>query len=362
MNLKDEFNKAFIESLATKIHTEASSFDSPSFIKSIINDNWEERELKDRIRFITTNIHLHLKFSYPKQIEILSQIVPDYGGLKGMLFPDFIQTYGINDLETSLNAIELFTKYSTAEFAIRPFIEKYPDQTMKQMLRWSSNKNEHLRRLSSEGCRPKLPWAPALKNFIIDPTPVLPILENLKNDDSLYVRKSVANHLNDISKSQPNLVLKTTKSWFNKTKNTDWIIKHALRTLLKKGDKQALAIFGLDNSRQIEVDNLKPSKSQINIGDYIHFDFDIVNTSKQERNIRLEYKVAFVKANGSTSNKVFQISEFSLKANSTKNFNRKQWFKELSTRKHYPGEHKITLIVNGDEKSDIRLILNSKPR
>ncbi len=359
MNLKDEFNKAFIEELGNKISEKATSFNRNSFLKSIINDNWEERELKDRMRFITTNINSHLNFPYSKQIEILSQIVDEYGGLKGMLFPDFIQVYGLDDLKTSLKAIELFTVYSTSEFAIRPFIENYQKQAMKQMLDWSSHQNHHLRRLSSEGCRPKLPWSQPLRGFIADPTPALPILENLKNDSSLYVRKSVANHLNDISKDHPKLVLKITENWYGKTKETDWIVKHALRTLLKKGDKNALSIFGLDNSSQIETGNLTLSESSIKIGDIIHFDFDIINTSKQERSIRLEYKVAFVKANGSTSNKVFQISEFHLKANSTKHFKRKQWFKELSTRKHYPGKHQITLVINGDEKGNIGLMLNN---
>ncbi|MDG1475827.1 MAG: DNA alkylation repair protein [Vicingaceae bacterium] len=359
MNLKDEYNKAFIEELSRKLKFVSTDFDTNSFNQSIINSDWEHRELKDRMRFITTNINTHLNFSYPKQIKILSKVVADYRGLKGMVFPDFVQVYGLNDLNTSLKAMELFTQYSTAEFAIRPFIEKYPKETMLQMLAWSTYKNEHLRRLASEGCRPRLPWASPLRNFIANPNPALPILENLKNDSSLYVRKSVANHLNDISKDHPNLVLKMTKSWYGEKTHTNWIVKHALRTLLKKGDKKALAIFGLDNSKNLETTNLTLSQNNIKIGEYIHFEFDVLNNSKKTRNIRLEYKIAFVKANGSASNKVFQLSEFSLKANNQKHFKRKQWFKELTTRKHYPGEHKITLVINGDEKSKIGLILSS---
>lgn len=357
MNLKDEYNKVFVEELGHQLNSIEKSFKPKAFVKSIINKDWEGRELKDRMRFITTNINAHLNYSFPKQIEILNQIVAEYSGLKGMLFPDFVQVYGLENLKTSLNAMELFTKHSTAEFAIRPFIEKYPEETMQQMKIWSKHKNEHLRRLASEGCRPRLPWAPPLRNFIADPEPVLQILGSLKNDDSLYVRKSVANHLNDISKDHPELVLKLTKKWFGKTQHTDWIVKHALRTLLKKGDKKALAIFGLDDSKKLETSNLTLSKNTIKIGAFIHFEFDVVNNDNQPRNIRLEYKVAFVKANGSKSDKVFQLSEFSLKANAKKHFKRKQWFKELSTRKHYPGEHKITLVINGDEKSKIELFL-----
>lgn len=359
MNLKDEYNKCFIQELGNKLKSKSTSFDVDSFTKSIINNDWEQRELKDRMRFITVNINTHLNYSYPKQIELLSKIVSDYGGLKGVIFPDFVQVYGLDDLTTSLQAIELFTQYSTAEFAIRPFIEKYPIETMQQMVLWSTHNNEHLRRLASEGCRPKLPWAPALREFITDPTPTLPILEQLKNDDSLYVRKSVANHINDISKDHPGLVLELTKKWHGKIKNTDWIVKHSLRTLLKKGDKRALAIFGLDNSKNLETSNLTTSENTIKIGGFIYFEFDVINNSKQSRNIRLEYKVAFVKANGSSSNKAFQLSEFTLKANNQQHFKRKQWFKELSTRKHYPGAHKIILVINGDEKGEISLLLTN---
>ncbi len=357
MNLKDEYDKEFVEDLGNKLSAIATSFNKDSFSNTIINNDWKNRELKDRMRFITMSIHSHLNYPYPKQIEILSSIVSDYSGLKGMVFPDFIQVYGLDDLKVSLKAIELFTQFSTAEFAIRPFIEKYSDATMHQMLVWSKHENHHLRRLASEGSRPKLPWAPSLKGFISDPTPSLPILENLKNDNSLYVKKSVANHINDISKDHPDLVLQIAKKWYGNATNTNWIVKHALRTLLKKGNKKALSIFGLDNSKNINIADLALSKPQINIGDFIHFDFNLINKSKQERNIRLEYKIAYVKASGSTSNKVFQISEFTLKKNSLRHFKRKQWFKELSTRKHYPGNHKITLIINGDEKENITLNL-----
>ncbi len=357
MNLKDEYSKAFIEEIGAKLSKLNNSFNPKSFTQSVINKDWKQRELKDRMRFITKNIHNHLNFPYSEQVDILGEIVADYGGLKGMIFPDFVQVYGLDDFKTSLKALELFTQYSTAEFAIRPFIEKYPEQTMNQMLLWSSHKNEHLRRLASEGCRPKLPWAPPLREFIKNPKPVLPILENLKNDDSLYVRKSVANHLNDISKSQPELVLKIGEKWHGKTEHTNWIVKHALRTLLKKGNKNALSIFGLDDSKNLKINNLLLSKSAIKIGDFIHFDFDITNTSNREKNLRVEYKVAYVKANGSTSDKVFQISEFTLKEKATKHFSRKQWFKELSTRKHYPGVHKISIFINGDFKKSIDLNL-----
>lgn len=226
------------------------------------------------------------------------------------------------------------------------------------MVLWSTHENHHLRRLASEGCRLRLPWAPKLSGLITNPIPTLPILEQLKNDASLYVRKSVATHINDISKDHPKLVLSLTEKWYGEKPHINWIVKHALRTLLKKEDKKGLVIFGLDDSKNIEPSNLVLSGNILKIGEFIHFEFDLSNNSEQNRNIRLEYKIAFVKANGSTSNKVFQVSEFALKTNAKKYFKRNQWFKELSTRNHYPREHKITLVINGDEKDNITLELN----
>ena len=359
MNLKDEYSTKFITELATQLKSIGTNFNHLSFSDSILNKDWKNKELKERMRWVTENLHSHLPFSYQKQIECLSKIAPKFKGLTAIIFPDFVQVYGLDDLSTSLKALELFTKHSTSEFAIRPFIIKHPKKTMQQLLVWSKNDNEHLRRLASEGTRPKLPWAPILSDFVNDPSPNLPILENLKNDTSLYVRKSVANHINDISKNQPKLVLDLTKKWHGKTKNTDWIVKHALRTLLKKGDKKALAIFGLDDSSNISIKQLKLSKNTINIGDFIYFEFETINASNTKRNLRIEYSIDYVKANGKTSAKVFQISEFTLAANSKKAFKRKQSFKELTTRKHYSGAHQINIIVNGDIKESIQLELNN---
>lgn len=345
--------------MAKQLAKHHKSFNQKKFVMEVIDENWERKELKERMRHTTNKIGEHLNLPYDDQLKILKLIAPNYNGLQGMLFPDFVLVYGQDDYKTSIKALELFTQYSTAEFAIRPFIEKYPDKTLNQLFKWSNHKNEHLRRLASEGTRPKLPWASPLKDFIKDPSPCLPILENLKADESLYVKKSVANHLNDISKNQPELVLQICKKWHGKNIHTNWIVKHALRTLLKQGNKKALSIFGLNDAQNIEIKNLKLSHNTIKIGEYIYFEFDIMNNSKVKRDLRLEYKIEYVKANGNTSHKVFQISEFSLKANSIKSFKRKQWFKELTTRKHYPGTHKITLIVNGEEKKSIDLKLIS---
>jgi len=156
----------------------------------------------------------------------------------------FVEKFGLDDFETSINAISEITKRNTGEYAIRPFIRKYPKETLRIMKKWSKDKNVHMRRLASEGCRPRLPWSQKLDEFILDPSPILPILENLREDKSLFVKKSVANNINDILKDNYNIGISVLKIW-SKTKNPDtkWIIKHALRNEIKKENPEAIKLI-----------------------------------------------------------------------------------------------------------------------
>lgn len=353
MNLKEEFNKEFISRLADEFFLVYKSFKKKAFVDELYSPEWKNFELKERMRKITTTIHSYLPFAYPKQLEYVMQVAPKFSGIQGFVFPDFVQVYGLDDFGTSIKALEFLTEFSTSEFAVRPFIEKYPTESIKQLLIWSKSNNHHVRRLSSEGSRPKLPWAPPLRSFIKDPTPILQILENLKNDESLYVRKSVANLLNDISKNHPELVLSICKSWYGKTKNTDWIVKQALRTLLKKGNKEALTIFGTANADKIEVEALQLSKNKLKIGEEFSFSFEINNTDKTHLILRLEYIIHFMKSNGKTSPKIFKITESTFSSETKKQLIRKHKFANLTTRKHYAGKHQLAIVVNGDVKQTI---------
>ena len=236
----------------------------------------------------------------------------------------------------------------SSEFAVRPFIINYEERMMAQMYEWSKDENEHVRRLSSEGCRPALPWGQALPKYKKDPTPILPILEQLKTDPSLYVRKSVANNLNDISKTHPDLVIKIVKSWYGKNEDTDWIVKHACRTLLKKGNRDVLTLFGYSDINSVDVKNFTLNKISISIGEDIIFSFTVL--AKEETKVRLEYGIDYVKSNGKRNRKIFQISESELKENQKKDYTKTHSFADVSVRKHYSGTHSITLIVNGIER------------
>nr|WP_134794215.1 DNA alkylation repair protein [Clostridioides difficile] len=311
-------------------------------------------ELKARCRKISMSLGMYLPEDYKEALSILEKSVT--GFYFAFFFPDFVEVYGQDDVnwDLSISALERNTKYWSSEFAVRAFIIKDEERMMAQMRKWSKHKNEHVRRLASEGCRPQLPWGQAISKFKKDPTPVLPILEQLKTDTSTYVQKSVANNLNDISKTHPDLVISIAKDWYGKNKPTNWIVKHGCRTLLKKGNRDVLALFGYDDTTSINIQDFTLETTSISIGENLTFSFKIL--AKKATKTRLEYGIDYVKSNGKRNRKIFKISEVSLKENEKKSYMKKHSFADVSVRKHYPGIHSITIIINGVEKGN--LILN----
>jgi 3-methyladenine DNA glycosylase AlkC len=228
---------------------------------------------------------------------------------------------------------------------------------MKHMLAWADNEDFKVRRFASEGCRPRLPWGmgvPALKK---DPSLILPILEKLKNDPEEFVRKSVANNLNDISKDHPELVLDICERWQGNSKNTDWIIKQACRTLLKQGNKRAMLLFGFANPGQMQIENLQFTDLSPKIGNEISFSFNLNLLTKKKQKVRLEYIVHFVKSTGKTSPKVFQMKEVVLPPG-VHQVQKKHSFVNMSTRKHFAGKHTFQIVVNGEVKAEETVLLN----
>ncbi len=334
---------------ADSIIKQYAAFDKTKFLKLIYNDTWETLELKAKMRHTTKCLHEVMPENYIETLVILINAAPEITGFEAMTLPDYVEVYGINDWEESLNALGQFTRYSSSEFAIRPFLIQDPELVMKYMKTWAESKNENVRRFASEGCRPRLPWAMALPNFKKDPTLVLEVLDLLKDDNSEFVRKSVANNLNDISKDNPEIVLEVALGWIGKSKNTDWIVKHGLRTLLKQGNTQAMRLFGFGDAENLKIKNFNTDKSLYKIGETMFFSFKLENKESAECKVRLEYGMDFMKANGKQSRKIFQIIEKKYQPG-TYLIERKLSFRDMSTRKHYPGKHQITIIVNGHEK------------
>lgn len=250
--LKDWFGSELAELLADKISEVYQDFDSKAFIKDVKKE-YQPLELRDRERLISSKLKIHLPADYPIALEILLNILgPENPKETGMFknywwvgpIAHFVQVNGLDHYDLSMKAIYEITKRNTGEFAIRPYIVAKPKASLKYMKRWAKDKSFHPRRLASEGLRPKLPWAQKLSVFLEQPEPVIEILSLLKEDDSKFVQKSVANHMNDLLKERPEYAMQVLTSWAETDNaNTKWIIKHALRNLIKINDPKALALI-----------------------------------------------------------------------------------------------------------------------
>jgi 3-methyladenine DNA glycosylase AlkC len=355
--LKDRYSTAYARKLAAAVAVAWPRFDTEGYARAVLGDGWGELELKQRMRRLSSMLHRFLPIPYSRQLAVLKKVAPPFGGFEGMLFPDFVEQFGLDDFDASVQALEWFTQFSSSEFAVRPFIVRYGVRMMAVMRRWTSHESEHVRRLASEGCRPRLPWAMALPRFKRDPSPVLPVLEALKADPSDYVRRSVANNLNDIAKDHPEVILAIARRWLGTSRPTDALVKHACRTLLKRGDRRALELFGYRPSTAVKITGLSLSAASLRIGENLQFQFTMVHGARQPLALRLEYAVDFVKASGRTTRKVFKIAESSFAPGTPRLFERKHPFRDFTTRKHHPGEHRLSVLVNGKVSAEASLML-----
>jgi 3-methyladenine DNA glycosylase AlkC len=355
--LKNLYTQTRLATLANIVSKQYKPFNETAFLNDVFNQQWPTLELKQRIRHISQSLHKHLPVEYAKQIHILKPVSQEFSGFLALIFPDFVAVYGLDNYVISIDALEHFTQYSSSEFAVRPFIMKYEKQMVQQHLVWAKHPNHHIRRLASEGIRPRLPWATALPQFKKDPTALLPILELLKQDESEYVRKSVANNLNDISKDHADIVLSIVKKWQGLSPETNWIVKHASRGLLKQGHTEALMVFGLNNKLNAVLTKLKISNPKPTIGERFEFSCSITLQEKKAHQVRIEYKLYFMKANGKQSGKIFQIGTYNMKPKEKLEIKRTHAFIDLTTRKHHKGEHKLVIVLNGKETAEVPFIL-----
>lgn len=351
--LKEMYNPEVLKQFGNKVKSVYEPFQVDSFLNAIFDSTWEALSLKERMRKITMALGEHLPADYPGAIDVLMTLGNEAQQGLFVGFPDFIEVYGqeTEHWDLSIKALEYFTQGSSAEFAVRPFILSEPKRMMAQMRKWALSDNEHVRRLASEGCRPRLPWGQALTIFKENPKPVLEVLELLKRDPSLYVRKSVANNLNDISKDHPWLVLETAKAWKEQHAYTDWIIRHGCRGLLRMEHPEAYALFGYANLNENELlitdAVLEIEPNVVSIGESTTLSWGLTIAEQTEKRVRIEYAVDYVKANGKQSRKKFLLVDHHFAKSETIKRTRSLHWADLSTRKHYPGEHRISLIVNG---------------
>jgi len=346
--LKNSYNEQYIARLANALESHQLSFKRKAFTASVFDGDWQGRELKARMGHIRECLHRHINLPFKEALDVLLPAAKDFGGYEAMFFPEYIEVYGQQHWQQSMDGLALLTQYSSSEFAVRPFIRQDTERMMGQMLCWAEHENEHVRRLASEGCRPRLPWANALPAFKQNPEPVMPILTQLRTDDSLYVRRSVANNLNDIAKDNPQVVLDWAKQYHGQSPLTDWLIKHGSRTLLKRAHPQALALFGFGDVSRIAVSDFQLAANKASIGGELEFAFQLSASARPLGKLRIEYAIDYMKANGRLARKLFKVAEADY-AQTQVEFQRRQSFRPMSTRKHYPGLHRLAVVVNGVE-------------
>lgn len=260
----------------------------------------------------------------------------------------YVAKHGLDDFEASMTAQYELTKRFSAEFSIRGFVVRHPEATMERLRAWAGDANVHVRRLVSEGTRPRLPWAPRLRAFQENPAPVVELLELLKDDPERYVQRSVANNVNDIGKDHPDRAAELCRKWLDDaTQGRRWIVGHALRSLVKKGDGAALSVLGFGAKPKVAVTDVKLSPRKVRLGGELRFSFAIVSTAAREQRLAVDYAVHFVKAGGATRAKVFKLATCRLKPEERTTCSGSVSFRAMTTRKHYPGRHRIEARING---------------
>ncbi|WP_273803300.1 DNA alkylation repair protein [Providencia rettgeri] len=349
---KHLFNEKLLQQLAELISPEYPEFNANALYNLTLE--FPQLEMKARVRAIRDVLIKELPADYPAALKIIVSVLKQ-NKLQGFaVWPlaEFIQSQGLAHHKISFDALKLLTTYFTSEWAIRPFIKQYPDETMVFLAKCASDENVHVRRFSSEGSRPRLPWGEQLQVFIQDPIATRPILEALKFDGELYVRKSVANHLNDISKDHPDYVTQLLAKWKQQANTPQeqqyitWIIKQALRTLIKQGDPNALALIGVEHEAKVSIEQFSATPN-ITLGEYLTLNLCIRSHSDKPQNLVIDYIIGFMKANGKTTPKVFKLRTMTLGAHEALTLEKKHAVKSITTRQYYAGKQQIQLQING---------------
>lgn len=349
---KNFINSSVISLIASEIKSVLPSFDAKSFKK--ISQELTPLELKQRVLRVTEELKRQLPDSYLLALDVLEKVMTR-GNLKGFSlwpFSEYIGQFGLTHFDRSMKAMYLLTQHFTSEFAIRPFLLADPARVLVYFSKWTEDKNVHVRRWVSEGSRPLLPWGSKIPLFVKEPLHTVPLLEKLKFDDELYVRKSIANHLNDISKNNPALVIETLKAWEKEAVSQhrakiEWIKRQALRTLIKKGDKDALKLMGVSGQTKVQLEKLKLNQKDFKLNDKLEFQFGLKSLAKSKQKLVIDYKVHFIKANGSSSAKTFKLKTLELGAMEKVVIKKSHSLKPITTMKFYPGKHRVSIQVNG---------------
>ena len=350
--LKHLFGREMLRRTAGALQAAYPKFDRKRF-ESLL-PRLEKLEMKPRVRLIRDELRDLLPTNYKQAVAILlrSARSPKLQAFDLWPYTEYVQTFGLEQPELSLKALKELTTRFTAEWAVRPFLIRYPETALPFLMACARDQDHHVRRWASEGSRPRLPWGERLRDFVRDPAPVIPILETLKFDPELYVRKSVANHLNDIAKDHPGLVVKVLSRWQEEAgeehaRKVDWIVRRALRTLIKAGHPEALELVGVAGDLELKVMSFRVAPKRVRLGGSLDLSLSLRSTSRRSQKLVIDYVVHFKKAHGGTAPKVFKLRNVELPAGATISLNKRHAVKKITTRVYYPGLHAVELQVNG---------------
>ncbi len=354
--LKNSFGSGVPAGIADMIGPAYPEFDRERFL-AIALDDYNALELTPRAHQITDALAETLPADRRLAMEIITESLgpeiegTEFFGMKPfryLPFVFFVAEHGLDDYEAAMITQYELTKRFTAEFSIRAYLDRFPEETLARLHLWASDGNVHVRRLVSEGTRPRLPWAPRLRRFQEDPKPVLELLELLRDDGEEFVRRSVANNLNDIAKDHPELVVATAARWWEDGDDRRRrLVRRALRTLVKSGDPGALRILGYGPDSPVRVGPVLIEPAEVEIGASVRITVDLENPSEEPGVALVDLVVHFVKANGSTSPKVFKGGERVVAPGKTATVTKSVSVAQHTTRTHYPGHHRVDIQING---------------
>lgn len=345
--LKDLINEASLRAVAAQFATATPGFRRQAFLSTAL-DGLEALSVMQRVHRIAQSLHAALPGAYGAQLEQIVAVAPQLdGAFVNMGLNDFVAHYGQDDFGPSMAALKTLTRFGTAEFAVRHFLRRDLPRTLAVMRGWAEDGNEHVRRLASEGCRPRLPWSFKLDALVADPSPLAPLLDRLRADDSLYVRRSVANSLNDITKDHPGWVLDHLGSWPLDDARCAWIARHALRSQIKKGNPRALALLGAEAGARVSLQALRLHPPRVVLGGHLDLSFTLQSEAAHAQRLVVDYALHYVKKNGATAPKVFKLRTLTLEAGAAAPLQIRRALRDFSTRVHYPGTHAVEILVNG---------------
>lgn len=357
--LKDTlFSASKVRKIACEIQAVYEDFEGEAFVEMVLL-RFGELELKERIYHIRDMLTAYLPKDFEHATKILLASLPheldrtktddDFGDFIYAPYGEFVALHGcrVEHVHFSLDALRQITKRFSAEYAIRDFINAFPDETLKMLEECAFSSHYHERRLASEGLRPKLPWG---KKIRLDYKKPLLFLEYLYADKTRFVTRSVANHLNDLSKIDPALVCQTLERWKvsgnQNPKEMDYILRHALRTLVKKGDKEALALLGYKSQASFEVTDFGLHEDKVSVGESLGLSVCI--HAKEALALMVDYIVYYQTKSGTLSPKVHKLKKVTLKKDEVLTLHKKHLFKaNMTTRTLYNGQHKVELQING---------------